>query len=148
MTKEEEEKIRQIKVREKSLKDRWSFFYKNERLKIEEQIAGSLPHDSGDYLRLRSFPEIEYLNNKIFGDWFLIQFDGIFLQRWNNERRIICDLVFIDFEGLNVSIIKTGIPTKVWKTEKVSESEVKFSFLSENEEVIYLVRQTELLRTE
>jgi hypothetical protein len=143
-TKEEREKNKQEKIRLEGLKTNWGFFYKNDKVKIEEQLAGSLPRDSGDYLHLRSTPTIPYLTQKIFGDWFLVDFDGIFLQKWNNTNDINCDLIFVEFASLNVAVIKAKIPSKDWTTEKLDKNEIKFTFMTENEDLIFLVTQQEL----
>lgn len=135
---------RMEKNRMERLKTQWGFFYKNDKVKIEEQLAGSLPRDSGDYLYLRSTPSIPYLSQKIFGDWFLVDFEGIFLQKWNNTNDLNCDLIFIEFDTLNASVIKNKIPSKAWTTEKLNKSEIKFTFMTENEDLVFLVTQKEL----
>lgn len=143
-SREEREKDQAEKNRMERLKTQWGFFYQNDKVKIEEQLAGSLPWDSGDYLYLRSVPAIPYLSQKIFGDWFLVDFEGIFLQKWNNPRDINCDLIFIEFASFKETVVKTKIPSKTWTTEKLNKNEIKFIFHSENEELIFLVTHQEL----
>jgi hypothetical protein len=119
----------------------WKIFMSSKYIKIDQQFAGSLPWDSGDYVHLKSNPVIPYLDNKIFGDWFLIDFGGVFLQKWNDTRNISCDLIFIDFDGFSATELKSCLPTKDWESEKLSTGEVKFTFLTSDAEVVYLVEQ-------
>ena len=122
----------------------WKVLNTTKLVLIEQKLAGSLPWDSGDYLYLRSNPTISYLTDNIFGDWLLVDFRGVFLQKWNDTRNINCDLIFIDFETLNVSILKENLPTKHWKTEKINADEIKFTFTTSDSDLTYIVKRTEI----
>lgn len=122
----------------------WSVFTSTNSILIEQQLAGSLPWDSGDYLYLKSNPTISYLTGKLFGDWLLVEFGGVFLQKWNDTRNINCDLVFIDFDTLEVTILQKSLPTKHWITEKVNSNEIKFTFSITESDLSYIVKRTAL----
>jgi len=129
---------------EKSENKQWQVFTSTNHVLIEQKLAGSLPWNSGDYLYLRSNPTISYLTDNIFGDWLLVDFRGIFLQKWNDTRNINCDLVFIDFDTLNVSVLQKNLPTKHWTTEKINADEIKFTFTTSDNDLTYIVKQTEI----
>ncbi len=136
----QEEKLK--KVESESENKQWSVFTMTPHVKIDKQVAGSLPWDSGDYYYLKSNPEIEYFKNKLFGEWNLMDFDGVFLQKWNDTRNINCDLAFIDFDTLKVTELKTNISTKHWETEKINENEIKFTFSTSDSDLIYIIDRT------
>ena len=131
-------------VKSENINKQWQVFTSTNHVLIEQKLAGSLPWNSGDYLYLRSNPTISYLTDNIFGDWLLVDFRGIFLQKWNDTRNINCDLIFIDFETLNVSILKENLPTKHWKTEKINADEIKFTFTTSDSDLTYIVSRTEV----
>ncbi|MFZ4726125.1 MAG: hypothetical protein ACOYMD_11840 [Paludibacter sp.] len=122
----------------------WQVFTSTDYFLIEQKIAGTLPWDSGDYLYLRSNPTISYLTDNIFGDWLLIDFRGVFLQKWNDTQEINCDLAFIDFDTLNVSVLQKNLPTKHWTTEKINADEIKFTFTTSDNDLTYIVSRTEV----
>jgi hypothetical protein len=123
---------------------KWGVFTSTNSVLIEQQLAGSLPWDSGDYLYLKSNPTISYLTDKLFGDWLLSDFGGVFIQKWNNTRNINCDLVFIDFDTLKVTVLQKGLPTKHWTTEKINPDEIKFTFTTVDNDLTYIVKQTDV----
>jgi hypothetical protein len=122
----------------------WRVFTSTNHIQIQQQHAGSLPWDSGDYLYLKSNPTIPYLTDKIFGDWLLVEFGGVFLQKWNDTRNINCDLIFVDFGTLKVTELKKGLPTKHWTTEKINPDEIKFTFTTTDNNLTYIVKGTEV----
>jgi len=67
------------------LQQQWSAFTSVDDLAIQKQFAGSLPWDSGDYFYLYSRPEIAYFEDKLFGDWLYVEFNGVFLQPPENR---------------------------------------------------------------
>ncbi|MDN3582124.1 hypothetical protein [Mucilaginibacter flavus] len=121
--------------------NQWSVFFENQTFTIHQKIAGSLPWGSGDYIHLHSTPTIPYFDGKIWGEWFLVDFGGIFLQRWNHERNIDCDLVYISFDTLEVNLLKQNIPTKHWNTQKSDENEIEFTFSTNNSDITYAVQR-------
>ena len=127
---------------------KWGVFTSTNSVLIEQQLAGSLPWDSGDYLYLKSNPTISYLTDKLFGNWLLIDFGGVFLQKWNDTRNINCDLVFIDFDNLKVIVLQKSLPTKHWTTEKINSNEIKFTFTTADNDLTYIVKQTEINQNE
>jgi hypothetical protein len=92
-----------------TLREQWSIFITLDNLNIIKQLAGSLRWDSGDYFNLESDPEIPYLEDKYFGDWFIADFGGVFLQKWNYPGIVDCDLIFIDNDSLKVVELQKNI---------------------------------------
>ncbi len=126
---EDVQKEKQAILEEESKRNQWTTFTSADNILINRQLAGSLPWDSGDYLHLKSEPPIAYLEDKLFGDWLLVGFGGVFLQRWNDPRKINCDLIFIDYSTLKVTEIKVGLPTKNWTAERLNAEEIRFSLV-------------------
>ena len=122
----------------------WEPFISTNSIRIEQQLAGSLPWDSGDYLHLKSSPTISYLTDKLFGDWLLVDFGGVFLQKWNDARNINCDLVFIDCDTLKVTELQKSLPTKHWTTEKINPDEIKITFIGADNDLTYIVKRVEV----
>jgi hypothetical protein len=129
-------------------KKQWCIFSSTNNVLIEKQLAGSLPWDSGEYLYLKSNPTISYLTDKLFGDWLLVDFGGVFLQKWNDTRNINCDLIFIDLDTLKVTVLQKKIPTKHWTTEKLSPDEIKFTFSTADNDLTYIVKQNDMNKNE
>ncbi|MDP4268813.1 MAG: hypothetical protein Q8909_01670 [Bacteroidota bacterium] len=124
--------------------EKWSTFTSTKEIIIKQKPAGSLPWNSGDYLYLKSEPEITYLNDKYFGDWLLVDFEGIFLQKWNSIEKITCDLIFIDYKSYDVIILKENIPSRFWKTEKLHSEQIQFTFTTTENELNYIVHIKEI----
>lgn len=144
ISKDDYQKQKQDVLETESKSKQWGIFTSTSNVLIEQQLAGSLPWDSGNYLHLKSNPTISYLTNKLFGDWLLVDFGGVFLQKWNDTRNINCDLVFIDFDTLEVTVLQKSLPTKHWATEKVSPNEIKFTFTTADNDLTYIVKRTEV----
>jgi len=106
-----------------------------------------LPWDSGECFYLDSDPEIPYLYDKYFGDWLIVDFDGVFLQKWNNILGTYCDLVFIDADTLEVIEFKKNIPSKNWVNEKTSSGEIKFTFKTIGIDITYMISRAEINRS-
>ena len=140
-SKKELQEVEEMKLEITNENKQWSIFTTAPNVAIEKQLAGRLPWDSGDYFYLKSRPEIEYLNNRLFGDWLLVAFGGVFLQKWNDTRNINCDLAFIDLDTLKVTELKANIPTKHWETEKINENEIKFTFSTSNSDMVYIINR-------
>ncbi len=138
MTIKDEKQIVKSSVADESVK--WAIMTGNEKLKLEKRIAGSLPWDSGDYLFLRSNPEIPQLKEKFFGDWFYLGFGGVFLQKWDDIRNINCDLLFIDFETKEIITLLENIPTRFWSAKIKKQNEIEFEFSSEMECNVYRLK--------
>jgi hypothetical protein len=147
-SKEYLQKQKQDILETESKSKQWGIFTSTSNVLIEQQLAGSLPWGSGDYLHLKSNPTISYLTNKLFGDWLLVDFGGVFLQKWNDTRNINCDLIFIDFTTLEVTVLQKSVPTKHWTTEKISLNEIKFTFTTEDNDLTYIVKRTEVNQNE
>ena len=93
----------------------WGIFYQQRDFNLYNRFAGSLPNGNGDYIYLKSYPEIPQLERRHFGEWLHISKKGIYLQQIDDVTTTSCSLLYIDFEALEVTTLKTGIPTKNWE---------------------------------
>jgi len=144
ISKDEQQKRREEETTMLALKQQWSIFTILNEITIKKQFAGSLPWDSGDYFCLESDPEIFYLQDKYFGDWFVIDFGGVFLQKWNYPGIVNCDLVFIDSTSLRVIELQKHILSKSWSSVKTDSNEIRFEFLLGNSSSIYEIGLEEI----
>ena len=143
-SKEELKKQKQEILEFENQRKEWRNFVSTDKVIVEKQIVGSLPWDSGDYLHLKSVPRIFELENQIFGDWMLLDFGGVFLQRWSNKSYPFCDLLFFDINTLKIKVLLEQLPTKEWKTEKLNQDKIKFTFTTAENETTYIVERTRL----
>ncbi|MFC0605847.1 hypothetical protein [Winogradskyella pulchriflava] len=67
------------------------------------------------YLNLKSEPKIEFLKNKLFGDWFFTYSNGILLQQWNSTEKPNTNLIFIGIDNIEVQVLEKNIPSVNWK---------------------------------
>lgn|GEM_PF-3035551 len=106
----------------------WSILASVNDLVIYRKFCGALPWDSGDYFNLYGDPEIPYLAYKPFGDWFYVEFNGVFLQRWSDTTATTCSLVFVDADSLQVIELLHHIPTRNWIVKKKDLNFLEFTF--------------------
>ena len=66
------------------------------------------------------------------------------MQKWNHIRNMNYDLVFIDFSTLKTKELHKDITTKDWTSEKLNSEEIKFTFRTTDNDLIYIVRQKEI----
>jgi len=108
--------------------DEWRIFLTDPKVTLYQKFEGSLPWDSGDYLQIKSDPEIEILKDKLFGDWCFKAFNGIFLQQWHDKKALNCSLIFID-ANLKVTEVKDNIQGKNWTARIINDAEAEFTFI-------------------
>ena len=65
--------------------EQWNLFTNLSGLNIYEKYVGEIRFGPA-YLNLKSKPKIEFLENKLFGDWFFTYSNGILLQLWNSIK--------------------------------------------------------------
>ena len=79
------------------------------------------------YLNLKSEPKIEFLENKLFGDWFFIHSNGILLQQWNSSKKPNTNLVYIGIDNLKVKVLKKNIPSVIWKIVETKDKTLELN---------------------
>lgn len=119
------------------MQEDWSVFIDNPKIEINKCLAGSLPWDSGYYYFFNSSPNIEYFHGKMFEDWFLLKFDGIFLKRWLNNPGLESDLIFLDLVTYKIHELKKW-RTRSWSVI-TSPDEIQFYFKRPEEITTFIV---------
>ncbi len=94
--------------------EQWSILTNISGLNIYQKYISEIRYGPA-YLNLKSEPEIDYLKNKLFGDWFFTYSNGILLQQWNSTEKPNTNLIFIGIENLEVKILKKNIPSVNWE---------------------------------
>tara|TARA_B100000809_G_C15088072_1_gene512168 strand:+ start:659 stop:1252 length:594 start_codon:yes stop_codon:yes gene_type:complete len=94
--------------------EQWSILTNINGLNIYQKYISEIRFGPA-YLNLKSDPEIDYLKNKLFGDWFFTYSNGILLQQWNSTEEPNANLIFIGIENLKIKVLKKNIPSVNWK---------------------------------
>jgi len=103
------------------LEDQWNIFCSTNLIKLYQKFNGEVRFGPV-YLNIKSEPSIEKLYGKIFGNWFYIYKNGIFLQQWNRTDSPNTNLIFINSENFEMEIIKENIPSVLWEM-KLNENQ-------------------------
>ena len=110
----------------------------NDKLKLHHYFAGAIRFGP-EYYSIKSTPQVETLENTIYGDWFYKIETGFFLQKWNSIQEANADLIFINSEELQVTTLYVNIPSVFWDMNKLSEKEFTLTCYSGSEKLVYKV---------
>ncbi len=91
------------------------------------------------YLNLKSEPEIDYLNNKLFGDWFYTYSKGILLQQWNSTEKPNTNLIFIEIENLKIQVLEKNIPSVNWEIVETKDRTLELNCDTGKEVLTYKI---------
>jgi hypothetical protein len=94
--------------------EQWNLFTNLSGLNIYEKYVGEIRFGPA-YLNLKSKPKIEFLENKLFGDWFFTYSNGILLQQWNSAKKPNANLIFIGIDNREVQVLEKNIPSVNWE---------------------------------
>jgi hypothetical protein len=94
--------------------EQWNLFTNLSGLNIYEKYVGEIRFGPA-YLNLKSKPKIEFLENKLFGDWFFTYSNGILLQLWNSTKKPNANLIFIGIDNHEVQVLEKNIPSVNWE---------------------------------
>lgn len=86
---------------------------------------------------LKSIPKIEFLETGIYGEWNFTYKNFIFLQKWNSEKNADADIIQINTETLEITIIKENILSVFWEAKVIDENQIEFNFMNINKRFIY-----------
>ena len=114
----------------------WTVFTKKNNLTIFQQVKGEIRFGPV-YINLKADPIIDFLKDKIFGDWFFYYDKGIFLQQWNLIDKADTKLIFINIATLEIKILKDNIPSVNWNIMTTKDNELQLTCDTENEKLIY-----------
>ncbi len=106
--------------------EQWSILTNIGGLNIYQKYIGQIRFGPG-YLNLKSEPEIPYLNNKFFGDWFFTYSNGILLQQWNSTEKPNTNLIFVSIDNFEVQILEKNIPSINWKIVETEDKTLELN---------------------
>jgi len=108
------------------LNDRWAILTEQNKLKIFQKYRGEVRF-APTYLSLKSEPANEFLDGKIFGDWFFYYRQGIFLQQWNSIDKPDTNLIFIDTTTFDAKVLQENIPSVLWDIVETDTKELQLT---------------------
>ncbi len=79
------------------------------------------------YLNLKSEPKIDFLESKLFGDWFFTYSNGILLQQWNSTEKPNTNLIFIGIDNREVQVLEKNIPSLNWKIVETKDKTLELN---------------------
>ncbi|PRY05339.1 hypothetical protein CLV24_13019 [Pontibacter ummariensis] len=91
------------------------------------------------YFSLKSEPFIYGLSDKVYGDWFFQYGEGLFLQQWNFIDTPNTNLVFINSETLELSIVEKSVPSVLWEMVEIDNKSVQLNCDTGRETVKYRI---------
>ena len=91
------------------------------------------------YLNLKSEPKIEFLENKLFGDWFFTYSNGILLQQWNSTEKPNTNLIFIGIDNSEVQILERNIPSVNWEIVETKDKTLELNCDTGKEVLAYQI---------
>jgi hypothetical protein len=124
------------KEQTKQVQDLWTIFTKQDNLTIFQKFQGEIRFGPV-YLSLKADPIIEFLKDKIFGDWFFCYYKGIFLQQWNSTDKANATLIYIDIVTLEIKVLKDNIPSVIWNIVAIRDNQLELTCDTGNEKLVY-----------
>ena len=120
----------------------WTILAETNRVKLYQNYGGQIRFGPV-YLRLKSNPHIESLEDNFFGDWFFYYENGILLQQWNSIDNVNTNLIFVDAEKLEVNVIKKNIPSVLWEIKEIENKSLELICNTGNEILTFKIDTTE-----
>ena len=92
----------------------WGIFFQGHGITLYSRNAATIPgtNDSG-FIYLKSYPEIFELERNFFAEWYTTTQTGIYLQQQDSKAQSWL-LVYINYNDLQLTTLKTGIATTGW----------------------------------
>jgi len=106
--------------------EQWNLFTNLSGLNIYEKYVGEIRFGPA-YLNLKSKPKIEFLENKLFGDWFFTYSNGILLQLWNSTKKPNANLIFIGIDNCKVQVLEKNIPSVNWEIVETKDKTLELN---------------------
>lgn len=125
-------------VLDRDLNGRWAILTEQHNLKIFQKYRGEVRFGP-IYLSLKSEPRNEFLNGKIFGDWFFYYGQGIFLQQWNSLDKPNTNLIFINTTTFDTKVLQANIPSVMWDIVETDTKELQLTCDSGKEILKYKI---------
>jgi len=108
------------------LNGQWTILTEQNKLKIFQKYRGEVRFGP-IYLSLKSEPANQFLNGKIFGDWFFYYSQGIFLQQWNSLDKPNTNLIFVDTTTFDAKVLQENIPSVMWDIVETDTKELQLT---------------------
>ena len=70
---------------------------------------------------------MNFLNDKIFGDWFFYYDKGIFLQQWNSLDKPNTSLIFVYTTTFDAKVLQENIPSVMWDIVETDTKELQLT---------------------
>jgi hypothetical protein len=118
--------------------ERWNILTNISGLNIFQKYVGQIRFGPA-YLNLKSEPEIDYLKNKPFGDWFFTYSNGILLQQWNSTEKPNTNLIFIGINNLEVQVLEKNIPSINWEIVETRDKTLELNCDTGKEVLTYKI---------
>lgn len=118
--------------------EQWSILTNSSGINIYQKYVSEIRYGPA-YLNLKSEPEIDYLNNKLFGDWFFTYSNGILLQQWNSTEKPNTNLIFIGIDNLKVQVLKKNIPSVNWEIVETKDRTLELNCDTGKEVLTYKI---------
>lgn len=106
--------------------EQWTVLTSINDLKIQQKYLHEIRFGPA-YFELKSEPNIQFLKNKTFGDWFYRHKNGVLLQQWNSTATPNTNLIFIDAETLELRTIKENIPSVLWTLTETEDKSLQLN---------------------
>ncbi|SMC58665.1 hypothetical protein [Moheibacter sediminis] len=98
----------------------WTFLVENKNIQILKRYINEIRFGPA-YFHLKSEPIIPELKNKIFGDWFFIYENFIFIQEWNSTTTADTNLIVIDSSNNSYKILHKNLSSVLWEMKNESD---------------------------
>ena len=118
--------------------EQWSILTNINRLNIYQKYVSEIRFGPV-YLNLKSKPKIDYLERKLFGDWFFAYSNGILLQQWNSTEKPNTNLIFIGIDNLKVQVLEKNIPSVNWKIVETKDKTLELNCDTGKEVLTYKI---------
>lgn len=106
--------------------EQWNILTNINGLNIYQKYVGEIRFGPA-YLNLKSEPKIDYLESKLFGDWFFTYSNGVLLQQWNSTEKPNSNLIFIGIDNLTVLVLEKNIPSVLWKIVETKDKDLELN---------------------
>ena len=110
---EKETSNNEINLREIA-KNNWNVLSTNSEIIIYQKLIDEIRFGP-EYIKIKTEPKIENVENEIYGNWFFKTENGFFLQKWNSIKTAETNLIFVNSKNLNIEVIKENIPSVLWE---------------------------------
>ncbi|HCE56020.1 MAG TPA: hypothetical protein DER05_13945 [Lutibacter sp.] len=118
--------------------EQWSSLTNFSGINIYQKYVSEIRYGPA-YLNLKSEPEIDYLNNKLFGDWFFTYSNGILLQQWNSTEKPNTNLIFIGIDNLKIQVLEKNIPSVNWEIVETKDRTLELNCDTGKEVLTYKI---------